>query len=155
MNWENSTSSGMSGQGPNKIQNCWAESHVIYKEISFAWMSVMIHLVLQKFHQPRLSFHKHKLIAALFCLLPQEIKVFNVRHINTQTHTLLPYLLKIAPKNCQKPPQISSHPLPSFQLCSAVRIHPLECELKTRLAAIWIPEIILYKWTTVQALSKS
>lgn len=154
MNWENSISSGMSGQGTNKIQNCWAESHVIHKEISFAWMSVMIHLILQKFHQPRLSFQKHKLIAALFCLLPQEIKVFNVRHIHTQTYTLLPYFLKTAPKK-KKKKQISSHPLLSIQLCNAVRIHPLECKLKSSLAAIWISEIILYKWTTVQALSKS
>lgn len=96
MNWENSISSAMSGQGPNKIQNCWAESHVIHKEISFAWMSVMIHLILQKFHQSRLSFHKHKLIAALFCLVPQEIKVFNVRHINTETYPLVPYFLETA-----------------------------------------------------------
>jgi len=56
MNCENSTSSGMSGQGPNKIQNCQAESHAIHKEISFAWMAVMIHLILQEFHQLGLLF---------------------------------------------------------------------------------------------------
>lgn len=113
-------------------------------------MSAMIHLILQKFHQLRLSFHKHKLIAALFCLLSLEIKVFNIINFNTQTYTLLPHILKTAPEKKKKgKKQMSSYPLPSIHLYKAVGIHPLECKLKTRLAAISIREIILYKWTTV------
>lgn len=52
-------------------------------------MAVMIHLILQEFRQLGLSFHTNKLIPVFFSLFPQEIKVFDVRHIHMEGYTLL------------------------------------------------------------------
>lgn len=87
--------------------------------------------------------HKCKLISAPFPPGPRGNQgVWCQMH--SQTYKLLF-------KNREKKVDILS----SILLFNVVRIYPLEYKLKTRLAAIWMPEIILYKWTTVQALWKS